>query len=83
MGPRKRGAGECERTTMTSNKKNRFKLIRMSQESRQLLRILPQRLLLTQELGRDGIVLKCFDGRGIEWGLTTIRGCDYNLDMVC
>jgi len=68
---------------VATNKEYSLVLIRMSDEFRQLVCILPQCLLRIQEFGCGGIAFKGFDGGGVEGGGAPFGRGHHDLDVIC
>lgn len=67
---------------MSTNVENRIKLARPREDIRQLDCLLPERLVLVQELGRQRIALEHLDGVGVQRSFTTVGRGDDQLGLV-
>jgi len=66
---------------MAANEEYSLVFIRMPNELRQLMRILPQCFLRVQEFRGHGITFEGLDGGGVEGGGATVGGGDYDLSV--
>lgn len=64
---------------MSTHVEHSIECVRLSDKVAQLLCVLPQRLLLLQELGGLLIALEHLDGRRIQWSCSSLGRSNHNL----
>jgi hypothetical protein len=66
---------------MTADEEDSLKLVGVTEDARELLGVLPQRLFgLEEVLGLD-VIFDGFNGTRVERGFSTLGRCDYNFDV--
>lgn len=67
---------------MSSHVEDSIELRNARDKVAQLVRVLPERRLLVEELGRDRVVLEHLHGAGVEWSFASFGRGDDQLSFV-